>query len=182
MGKEYEIKRCCSKCEKIESIFISKKEAAFDLIKINEVPGSFCENCLNNVFTRFLPTVHLDFELLKEWATDLNLQLMPQDEELFLADEIYLEMILEILDTIIIPYKKNNILIDALCIIIYDNSIDDNLQRDEKLKNRVIIELNKRLDKLIKADNWIMDYIKDVVYTQLKYDIRTQTNSDDQLL
>ena len=57
---------------------------------------------------------------------------------------------------------------DSLCIIVYDNSIADNHKKDEKLKLRVIKELNKRIKKLKQANNWIMDYIKEVVYPQLE--------------
>ena len=37
---------------------------------------------------------------------------------------------------------------DALCVIVYDNTNKDNSQRDEQLKKRVIGEHNKRQDKL----------------------------------
>ncbi|MEI9946450.1 MAG: hypothetical protein WDN26_19795 [Chitinophagaceae bacterium] len=95
---------------------------------------------------------------------------MPQDEELLLADEKYVDMILEVLDTMSIPDHKRDLLMDALCVIVYDNTIMDNSQRDEQLKKRVIGELNKRQGKLRLADDWIMDYIKDVVYPQLDFD------------
>ena len=113
-------------------------------------------------------TPDLDFELLKEWATNPNLHLMPQDEELLLADEKYLDNILNILDNVAILDHKRNLLMDALCVIVYDNTIDDNEQKDENLKERVIKELNKRTDQLKQADDWIMDYIKEIVYPQLE--------------
>ena len=94
---------------------------------------------------------------------------MPQDEELLLADEQYVDMILEVLDTMSIPAHKRDLLMDALCVIVYDNTNKDNSQQDEQLKKRVIKELNKRQDKLKLADKWIMDYIKDVVYPQLDF-------------
>lgn len=56
---------------------------------------------------------------------------------------------------------------DASCIIVYDNSIGDNSQKDIALKKRVIEELNNRQDKLKLAEDWIRDYVKDVVYPQL---------------
>jgi hypothetical protein len=86
-----------------------------------------------------------DYELLKEWATNHELFLMPQDEELLLADGKYLDDILNILDTLSIPDQKINLLLDALCVIVYDNSIDDSSEHDIELKNRVIKELNMRL-------------------------------------
>jgi hypothetical protein len=93
---------------------------------------------------------------------------MEQDEELLLAEEKYIDNILNILDNVALLDHKRNLLMDALCVIVYDNTIDDNKQKDEDLKERVIKELNKRTDELRKADDWIMDYLKEVVYPQLE--------------
>ena len=110
----------------------------------------------------------LDFNTLKKWAQNENLRLTPQDEELLLADGKYLDLILKLLDTTPMPRQKSNLLIDALCIIVYDNTIDANLQRDITLKNRVITELNKRQSLLKQADKHMPDFIKKVVYPQLR--------------
>jgi len=112
-------------------------------------------------------TNKLDFNLLKEWATTPSLNLDTQDEELLLADETYLDIILQVLDTVAATNYKQAILMEALCIIIYDNTVDNNANTN--LKNRVIEELNGRLDKLKLADEWIGDYIKKVVYPQLRH-------------
>ena len=109
----------------------------------------------------------MDFELLKEWSLNPELYLMEQDEELLLANELYLDMIFKILDTIKIPDHKRNLLMDALCAIVYDNTNDKNRKKNETLKNRVIAELNERKEQLKLADDYIMDYIKEVVYPQL---------------
>ena len=167
--KTYKIERACTVCGHAEKLIVTKREAAFELFDINKALGRTCKKCSSNSFTTAYQRPDLDFELLKEWATTPNLYLMPQDEELLLADEQYIDMILEVLDTISIPDHKRNLLMDALCVIVYDNTNDDNSQRDEQLKNRVIRELNKRQDKLKLADNCIMDYIKDVVYPQLDF-------------
>jgi len=147
---------------------VSKTDAAFELVDIDKVLGNACQICSSSSFTTTYQRPDLDYELLKEWATSPDLSLMPQDEELLLADEKYVDMILQVLDTISIPEHKRDLLIDALCIIVYDNTID-NLQPNDILKSRVINELNKRQDKLKLADNWIMDYIKKVVYPQLAF-------------
>ncbi len=130
----------------------------------------YAKKCSTTSFTTAFQRPDLNFELFKEWATNSDLHLMPQDEELLLADEKYVDMILEVLDTMSIPDHKRDLLMDALCVIVYDNTIMDNSQRDEQLKKRVIGELNKRQGKLRLADDWIMDYIKDVVYPQLDFD------------
>ncbi|WP_400190243.1 hypothetical protein [Hymenobacter sp. B81] len=146
---------------------MTKREAAFELFDINGALGQKCKNCSSISFTTAYQRPDLDFDLLKEWVTNSDLYLMPQDEELLLAEEQYVDMILEVLDTMLIPDHKRDLLMDALCVIVYDNTNEDNFQGDERLKQRVIKELNKRLDRLKLADNWIADYIKKVVYPQL---------------
>ncbi len=116
----------------------------------------------------------LDRELLAEWAKNEELYLMPQDEELLLADEQYLEIILNILDdSETLPHKKY-VLLDALCIIAYDNSVSDDIvfnpELDLNLKKRVLEELKRREKLLVQAGDWIMGYIKKVVYPQLEID------------
>lgn len=165
--KTYKIERTCTVCGHAEKLFVTKREAAFELFDIDKALEQKCKNCSSASFTTAYERPDLDFDLLKEWATNSDLYLMPQDEELLLAEEQYLDMILRVLDTISIPDHKRDLLMDALCVIVYDNTNKDNSQRDEQLKNRVIKELNKRQDKLKLADNWIADYIKDVVYPQL---------------
>jgi len=168
MKANYTIERTCSNCGNKERISVSKREATFELVDINEVLGQKCKKCSSTILSTTFERPDLDFELLKDWATNPDLYLMTQDEELFLANEKYLEHILKILDTVSISDQKRNLLMDALCVIVYDNSLEDNQQKDETLKKRVIIELNKRTEKLKQADDWIMDYIKEVVYPQLE--------------
>jgi len=74
---------------------------------------------------------------------------MPQDEELFLADEPYVDIILQVLDTVKTLDSKRNLLLEAL------------------LQKRVIKELNKRKTLLTLAGGSISDYIKEIVYPLL---------------
>lgn len=167
---KYTIERKCLSCGNKEEIHVSKREAAFELVDINAVLGESCKKCRSVRFTTNYLVPELDYELLKDWATNSELYLMPQDEELLLADGRYFDNILAILDTVSIPDHKRNILMEALCIIIYDNSVKENLHQDTELKNKVIQALNNRMNKLKSADGWISDYIKKVVYPQLDID------------
>ncbi|WP_298545666.1 hypothetical protein [uncultured Aquimarina sp.] len=167
MKDNYKIERTCSKCERKQSLTVTKREAAFELVDYENIFGKVCSECGNDKFTTTFQKPNLDFELLKEWSLNPELYLMEKDEELLLADELYLDMILKILDTIKIPDHKRNLLMDALCVIVYDNTNEKNQKKDETLKNRVIAELNERKEQLKLADDWIMDYIKQVVYPQL---------------
>jgi hypothetical protein len=168
MKENYIIERTCLNCGNIERICVSKRDAAFELVDINEVLGQRCKKCLEKKFLTTNEMPELDYKLIKEWSTNLDLHLMPQDEELLLANERYLENILQILDNVSIPDQKRNILMDVLCIIVYNNSVDDNSSKNDDLKERVVGELNKRKEKLRQADDWINDYIKKVVYPQLE--------------
>ena len=136
-NKTYKIERTCTLCEHAEEIFVTKREAAFELFDIDKALGQTCKKCSSASFTTAYERPDLDFGLLKEWATSLDLYLMPQDEELLLAEEQYLNMILEVLDTMYLPDHKRNLLMDALCVIVYDNTKNDNSQRDEQLKKRI---------------------------------------------
>ncbi|WP_306640167.1 hypothetical protein [Sanyastnella coralliicola] len=168
MNESFYIERTCSTCGNNERISVSKKEAAFELVNINDLLGPNCPNCSSTSFSFGCRSLDLDFELLKEWALDLELHVSPQDEEIILAEEKYVESILSILDGFTIPDQKRNILIGALCVIIYDNTVEDNHQKDRNLKQRIIRELNSRIEILKLADDSIMDYIKEVVHPQLE--------------
>jgi hypothetical protein len=115
--------------------------------------------------------IPVDIDILKEWADHPELYLLDQDEDLILAEVRYVDMIVEVLDTVNTSDYKTNILMSALSVIVYENTIDEhsNYAPDIKLKNKVIKELNKRFDKLQLANNWIMPYIKEVVYPQLDF-------------
>ena len=131
-----------------------------------------CKKCQSTSFVVSYQEPGLDFDLLKVWATNSHLYLNPQDEELILADERHLDTILLVLDTVPMLDDKRDLLMEALCIIVYDNTVE-NTKQDIKLKQRVVEELNKRQDKLILTEDWTRDYIKKVVYPQLDLDIRT---------
>ncbi len=57
---------------------VSKREAAFELIDIDEALGKFCSHCSERLIYTTFERPDLDRELLREWATDLNLYLMEQ--------------------------------------------------------------------------------------------------------
>ncbi|PZR24758.1 MAG: hypothetical protein DI535_21020 [Citrobacter freundii] len=64
---------------------------------------------------------------------------------------------------------KQSLPLTVLCVIVYDHSVASHSKRNIPLKNRVIQELNIRIYQLISAEDWIMDYIKKVVFPQLAF-------------
>ncbi|WP_343634132.1 hypothetical protein [Fluviicola sp.] len=167
MTEKYRITRTCDQCNHFREAFISKREAAFELVDYDKLLGTICRQCGSATFSSSRQLPDLDLELMLEWATNANLSLMEQDEELMLAEEKYLPFILELLDNHPILERKQHMLMDALCIMVYDITEFEPPGEKETLKKRVISEINLRKDKLELADEWIMSYIKKVVYPQL---------------
>jgi hypothetical protein len=163
----YYIRRTCSACGDEQVRVLSRRQAAFEASAVSKLFENVCKKCSSTASSTLFPAPPIDLELLKEWAKDPLLSFAPQDEDLVLAEEDYLGHILETLDTVPLTDHKRNLLMSALCVIVYDNSHEENLQCQNHLKERVIEELNKRKDKLRMAEDWIMDYIKEVVYPQL---------------
>ena len=170
-SQQYYITRTCKTCGDKDNIFLTKKQKAFELYDFGKIWNQNCKICNSSecLSVGGIP-IELDKELLLEWSYDNNLHLMPQDEELLLADEKYIELILDIINNYEILETKRNVLLEALCIIIYDNVIDNSnleINKDKELIERVTKELIKRKILLLKADEWIPDYIKKVVYPKL---------------
>ncbi len=164
--KTYKYSRTCIKCGDIKAFELDKRQAAFELFDEQQLKAN-CDNCGKSTFNASLETPELDEQLFNEWATDPELHLMPQDEELLIADAKYLKFILNALDNLELNKHKQDLLLNALCVIVYDNSHKENDSPNLKLKETVLNELRKRRDKLEQADEWIMDYIKERVYPQL---------------
>ncbi len=121
--------------------------------------------------------IKLQNDFFQQWLIDDDYYYVSdQDQDIIFADEKFLDDILMILDNCKLDEARLTTLISALCIIIYDNTyIEEDNEEDEgyyniELKERVIVELNKRIGLLKKVNNVgiIMPYIKDVVYPQLR--------------
>lgn len=103
----------------------------------------------------------------EKWVADKDFYFLGQDEEIWLANGEDIDDILTMIDQCTLPKNKQNILVEALCVIVFDNTPEEDEKIDNELRERVIMELNKRMDKLEIADKVIMPYIKKVVYPQL---------------
>ncbi len=103
----------------------------------------------------------------EKWVEDKDFYFLGQDEEIWLANGEDVEDILTMLDHCILTKNKKNILVQALCVIVYDNTPEEDEKLNSELRERVVLELNKRMDKLEIADKVVMPYIKKVVYPQL---------------
>ena len=171
---EYYLKRICEDCKNVDSFELTKVDAAFELYDSSEIWHTPCSKC-RSVNCESIEHSHpkLDRELLDIWGNDLKINLMEQDEELFLAEIEYLPLILQAIDESKYFKSKINILIESLCVLLYDNTVQDDCYSSEENKERQRIanivkpELISRKEEIIEADTFIMDYIKEVVYPQI---------------
>lgn len=147
----YGITRKCFSCGHEENALLAKREAAFMLANMEQLFGPTCKKCSSTSFGREMEFADLDLALLVEWATNDSLRVLDQDEDVILAKDRYVDMILYVLDTVNMSDYKRNVLMEALCVLVYDNSEKDGEEfpspPDTLLKARVIEELKKRRDK-----------------------------------
>ncbi len=90
-----------------------------------------------------------------------------EDLDLILADEIYIDDILNAIDNYTLSIDKLTLLISTLCVIVYNNSKITGSEINIDLRNSIINELNKRIDKIKLVEYKLYDYIKENVFTQL---------------
>lgn len=168
MDNACKLERTCIGCGYSQAINVTNREAAFELVDHADVFGVECPRCRSSKFASSREIPEYDFELLSEWAVNEDLMLMSQDEDLMLADGKHLEIILPILDSNLTLASKRELIISALCVIVYDHSNRSIEGKDDGLKKRVIMELNCRKELLIQAKNSIGDYVQKVVFPQLE--------------
>ncbi|MBX7155294.1 MAG: hypothetical protein U0Y96_15195 [Candidatus Kapaibacterium sp.] len=159
MDTDTYIIRHCKKCKHRQRYDYPKREVAFGL---HDDDPFLCSKC--NYDSSDYGEVHcnkLDDDILSEWIINPDVYLLEQDEELFLADINYLDLLLKYLDDKKALPAKKIILLEALCVIVYDIIKDD---KDKEHLNRLKDELLKRKQLLHDFKDSIMAYLTDVVY------------------
>lgn len=180
---EYKLIRTCKDCNNVDSFSLTRIEAAFELYDLNAIWKTPCSNC-GSINCKSLAHHHptLDKELLDMWGHNPELFLMEQDQELFLAEIEYFPMLLQAIDESKYLKSKIDILIEAVCVLLYDNTVapeeysDKENQERENIAVKVRPELIKRKDRIIEAGDAVMDYIKEVVYPQIGIEIKEDNN------
>ncbi len=171
---EYKLTRTCKDCKHIDSIELTKVEAAFELYDSSKIWKMPCSNC-GSISCESLGQHHLtlDKELLDIWGYNPELFFMEQDQELLLAEYKYFHMLLEAIDESKYLKSKIDVLVEAICILLYDNTVSpeeysykENKER-ESIAEKVRPELIKRNARIADAGDAVMDYIKEVVYPQI---------------
>ena len=159
-------------------IEVTKIEAAFEIYDASKIYNIKCSNCDSDSL-KYLEHAHpkLDQEILDLWGTTENYRVSPQDEEIVLAEIENLSLILKAIDENKYLESKQTVLIQALCVILYDYTVEPNenynLTTDERNKiiDQIRPELIKRKNQIKEVENWILGYIKLVVFPQLNLEI-----------
>lgn len=171
---EYQLSRTCKDCGNIDTFPLTKVEAAFELYNSNEIWNLHCSKCASTECqSTYQNKPDIDRELLDLWGNDPTLFFMEQDEDLIIADIDNLHLILEVLDEKKYSKKKNSILIQSLCALLYDYTISPEEYSEKENEDRrksaakITPELIKRKTEILECDEDIMDYIKVEIYPQI---------------
>lgn len=159
----YNYNRTC-KCGNVDSIEVSKREATFGL-KDSLVYNLTCSKCGEKTFSSVSSSKpDIDEELLKEWSDIPEYYFSSQDEELLLAQHNEnIDLYLRFIDQKEMDIGKRNILIEVLCVMIYDKENESD-QESLDVVNTIKTELKKRSELVKQAESSIMDYIKEVSF------------------
>jgi hypothetical protein len=166
----YEVIKICQ-CGNKDSFPVTEKEAAFELYDIKNIIIQPCRKCGSTTHKYIqLPQVHLDKHMLDIWGKSEELHLMPQDEELLLADMHYFDLVLRGIDeNNYLPFKRK-VLVVAFCVLLYDSLAEQNETSEEmnpqmhKKVNLLIEEAIKRKEAFSYAADYIPNYLKEVVF------------------
>lgn len=172
---EYKLTRICENCKNEDVFEFTKIQTAFDLYDVDEIYNRPCSKCYSLIPECLnLPFVKLDKEILDMWGNNEELYLNPQDEEIILAEMHYFPLILNSINEGQYLKRKIEILLESICILLYDNTVSSNEfseeENIERKKNVEIIrpELIRLKDKIKESEKHIMEYIKVVVFPQIE--------------
>ncbi|MDH5654801.1 MAG: hypothetical protein OEZ34_02765 [Spirochaetia bacterium] len=167
-NKKYKQERKCSNCGFLEQRQVSHTEASFEITRRWEDP---CPQCGSNSFGMISDSPVLTEESLSIWANDEKMYFLGQDEHLMLAEEENIDLLVSFLDNQSVPASKRSILLAALCIILFDNLLEENIQdgyASEEISEYLVSILKKRLKYFSELDTIdISGYVRKVVYPVL---------------
>lgn len=174
---KFGLRRSCKACHQEDFYPLSKVEAAFHLYDLQEVWAKKCSSCgAKQASSVSYHTPETDQELLDIWGHDPELRFMDQDEAIMLGEYEHLPLLLKAIDEDKYPKAKIHVLIEAICVILYDNSYpsDEFSAKEEEDRRqtaaRVLPELIKRKERIKESEEEIWDYVKEVVFPQIGLD------------
>jgi len=169
MAEKYWQYRTCKSCGYEEQRENEKLITAFESTRKWD---STCPNCgEKNVERSGWALPDLDGELLSVWGKDESLRLDQQDEDILLAEEANIDLLLHGVSSKELLPSKRSTLLAALCVLIYDHTPEDeedNSHMNPDISSRVVAELKTRIHLFHELDTeYISEYIKEVAYPRL---------------
>ena len=171
---EYFITRTCENCKNQDFFPLTKIEFAFEIYDSKDIWNKNCSKCNStkcNSVNR--PKLNIDKEILDIWGNDEKLYFSQQDEEIILAEMEYFSLFLKSINEGKYLKRKIEILIESVCVLLYDNSViceennvEENKEREENEKI-IIPELKKLTEKIKDLESNIMEYVKVVVFPKI---------------
>lgn len=174
MSNKYSQSKICNKCGHEDSRENSKCVAAFESTRMWESPCPICQSIEIENAGWELPD--LDEEIMLLWCDDESLYLSDQDEDILMAEEMNIDLLFNFLDNDNIKPSKRAVILSALCVLVFDNTSDEeeDLDINPEIAIKVIHGLKGRISIFASMDtDYIMDYIKEVVYPQLGLSLRS---------
>ena len=166
----YKQSKTCRLCESVEEREISTKQAAFESTRAWKKPCKKCGSIdfLSSSFE--IPDMNRDLLIL--WAQDESLTVLDQDEDIMLADEKNLEILESLLHEDYTLKTKKAVIISSICVVIYDNLIEDDDSNEEALEKAILI-LKRNIGILDEInEDYICDYIKEKVYPKINRQLK----------
>lgn len=170
----YLAERRCKDCGNVDIFPLTKMEAAFWLYNTKKIWNTPCKKCSStNCASTKHPSVRIDQELLDIWGNDPKLYFLSQDETLIISEVNYVPLLLQAIDKGDYLKDKIDVLIEAVCVILYDNSADlEEYSKEERRKmaeisTQLIPELVKRKKRIWEAKNHIWAHVKEVIFPQI---------------
>jgi len=117
-------------------------------------------------------------ELFEQWVHDPNLTVLSQDEDLMIGTGDNLALLEEFLRRRDVAPGKREVLLSAICVVLFDNLPDDDDQdgsRDPDFAAEAAEILKRNMGAFDEInEDFIGDYIKEVVYPVIGRPIKTE--------
>ena len=178
---KFGLTRSCKACHQEDFYTFSKVEAAFHLYDLQDFWTRACSNCgARQAQSITYHTPKPDQELFDLWGKDAKLRFMDQDEGIILGEYENLPLLLKAIDEEKYLKEKMDVLIEAVCVILYDHSypsheFSEKEEEDRKhIAARIRPELIKRKERIKASESEIWEYVKEVVFPQLGLEFNIQ--------
>ena len=160
--------KVCKQCGYEDTRENTKLVAAFESTRVWKNACPKCGSLESERAGCAIPA--LDNEILEIWGKDDSLYFSDQDEHLLLAEEENIDLLLKFIDDKSLPESKRSTLLEALCVLVFDHTLNDENDHDIKpeIGNKVVDELINRIELFENlTTNDISEYIQEVVFPRL---------------